>query len=394
VRPARALCFCTLPHVLNHFFGRALFGRLSDFYFGIKVDPALMMWSLVWWPHATAHGLNPLLTDAISAPSGFNLAWSTTIALASLLASPFTLTFGPIATYTIVCLVSLPIDAFWAFLLCRYITRDYPAGLLGGYIFGFSAFMLGQLTFGHLHMMLVFSVPLCIYLVLRRIADDITSRKFVSLLSLMLAVEFLLSQDVFATMTMLGAFALLLTWSFSFAWASEKIPPLLAQIACAYGITLIAVSPYLYYLLAYRVRIAPLFTPAVFSADPLNFLVPTPVNELGGLALFKSISAGFVSGWSGEAGAYLSPPLILLTILYVCRYWAEPVGKLLTYCLAVAIILSLGPILHIYTGLPIQDRIALVGAGKAAFVREHSDRTFFDVRVLGAGRYRSMLFCP
>ena len=57
------------------FFGRALFGHLSDFYFGIGVDPGLMMWSLVWWPHALANGLNPLLTKAIWAPSGFNFAW-------------------------------------------------------------------------------------------------------------------------------------------------------------------------------------------------------------------------------------------------------------------------------------------------------------------------------
>jgi hypothetical protein len=330
------------------FFGRALFGHLSDFYFGIGVDPGLMVWSLVWWPHAIAHRLNPLLTNAIWAPSGFNLAWSTTIALASLLASPFTLTFGPVATYNILCLISLPIDAFCAFLLCRYIAREYAAALLGGYIFGFSAFMLGQLTSGHLHMMLVFPVPLCVYLVLRRLAGEISSRKFALLLSLMLAVEFLLSLEIFATMTMFGALALLLTWSFSLERTSENILGLLTPIACAYGIALIAVSPYLYYLLAYRVHIVPLFTPAVFSADPLNFLVPTPVNELGRLALFKSISAGFVSGWTGEAGAYLSLPLILIAILYVHHYWAEPVGKLLTYCLGAAIVLSFGPILRIY----------------------------------------------
>ncbi len=329
------------------FFGRALLGHFSDFYFGVGVDPGLMMWSLVWWPHAIAHRLNPLLTNAIWAPSGFNLAWSTTIALVSLLASPFTLTLGPIATYNILCLLSLPIDAFCAFLLCRYITRDYPAALLGGYIFGFSAFMLGQLTSGHLQMMLVFSVPLCVYLVLRRIAGEITSLKFVLLLSLILSVEFLLSPEIFATMTMFGAFALLLTWSSGFERASEKILGLLSSIACAYGIALMAVSPYLYYLLAHRVRIVPLFTPAVFSADPLNFIVPTPVNAVGTIDLFKSISAGFVSGWVGEAGAYLGLPLILIAVLYIRRHWSEPSGKICAYSFTASILLSLGPILHV-----------------------------------------------
>ena len=60
--------YCTFSII---FLGRALFGHLSDFYFGIGVDPALMMWSLVWWPHAIAHGLNSLLTNASWAPSGF-----------------------------------------------------------------------------------------------------------------------------------------------------------------------------------------------------------------------------------------------------------------------------------------------------------------------------------
>ena len=159
-------------------FGRGLFGYLSDFYFGIGVDPGLMMWSLVWWPHALAHGLNPFLTKIIWAPLGFNLTWSTTITLASLLFAPLTLTMGPVATYNVLCLMSLPIDALCAFILCWHITRDYSASLLGGYIFGFSPFMLGQLTSGHLHLLLAFSVPLSIYLVLLRTEEQTQPAQF------------------------------------------------------------------------------------------------------------------------------------------------------------------------------------------------------------------------
>ena len=237
------------------FFGRALFGHLSDFYFGIGVDPGLMMWSLVWWPHALANGLNPLLTKAIWAPSGFNIAWGTCIPLASILASPLTFTLGPVATYNILCVLSLPINGFCAFLLCRYITRDYIASLLGGYIFGFSAFMLGQLICGHLHMLLAFPVPLCVYLALRRIDEEITARTFTLFLSLILVVQFLLSLEVFATMTMLGAFALFLAWTFDLDRAGQEISGILGSIVCAYGIALVVVSPYLYYFFAYRLHI-------------------------------------------------------------------------------------------------------------------------------------------
>jgi len=186
-------------------FGRGLLGYLSDFYFGKGVDPGLMMWSLVWWPHALAHGVNPFLTKIIWAPLGFNLTWSTTITLASLLFAPLTLTIGPVATYNVLCLMSLPIDALCAFILCWHITRDYSASLLGGYIFGFSPFMLGQLTSGHLHLLLVFAVPLSLYLVLLRIDEQISRLNFTLLLASILFAQLLLSLEIFATITMFGA---------------------------------------------------------------------------------------------------------------------------------------------------------------------------------------------
>ena len=167
-------------------------------------------------------------------------------------------------------------------------------------------------------------------------------RNFILLLSLALVTQFLLSLEIFATMTLLGAFAVTSAWSFSVEKACEKIPALLASIACAYGIALIVVSPYLYYFFAYEVHISPRYPPPAFSVYPLNSLIPTAVDEIGRIALFRSISAGFVSGWTAEAGAYLSLPLMLVVALYVRRYWCKPIGRLLTYCLAAAIVLSLG----------------------------------------------------
>jgi hypothetical protein len=96
----RSLCALVLYLALSIlFFGRSLLGHLSTFHIGVGPDPGLTMWFLVWWPHAIAHGLNLFITHVIWAPSGFNLAWQTSIPLASLLASPFTLTVGPIAAY-------------------------------------------------------------------------------------------------------------------------------------------------------------------------------------------------------------------------------------------------------------------------------------------------------
>jgi len=84
----------------------------------------------------------------------------------------------------------------------------------------------------------------------------------------------------------------------------------------------------------------------VFSADALNFLIPTAVNVLGGLHAFRAISAKF-QGNIFESGAYIGPVLIVLVLAYAWRHWREPFGKLLVDSLVIIWVISLGPILHV-----------------------------------------------
>ena len=161
-------------------------------------------------------------------------------------------------------------------------------------------------------------------------------------------MEFLLSLEVFATMTMLGAFALLIACAFGLGRSGDKLSGLLC---------------------IYRMRL----WNCTDRGEPLPILLlclQTPyygaLHAVGLLRISIELSdpyadqsartncrvqidlAGFVSGWTVEAGAYIGLPLLLIVALYVHRHWAEPTGKLLTYCLAGAIVFSLGPILHIY----------------------------------------------
>jgi len=133
-----------------------------------------MMWFLVWWPHAIGSGLNPMLTDAIWAPLGANLAWETALPLISIIAAPLTYSIGPVATLNILCLIAPALSAWTAFLLCRYITGKYWPSLTGGYIFGFSPFILGHMTYAHLDLLSACFVPLNCYFALQRFNRDIT----------------------------------------------------------------------------------------------------------------------------------------------------------------------------------------------------------------------------
>jgi hypothetical protein len=154
------------------FFGRGLLGHFASFHIGVGEDPPLMMWCLVWWPHAIANRLNPILTDVIWSPLGFNLAWGSTIPLVSLLAAPLTYTVGPIAALNVLCLLCVALAGWATFLLCIYLTGNYWAALLSGYIVAFCPFMLGQLIFAHLHTISIFPIPLALYIAAR--ADSTT----------------------------------------------------------------------------------------------------------------------------------------------------------------------------------------------------------------------------
>ena len=118
------------------------------------------MWSLAWWPYAVLHGMNPLITHTLFVPDRINLAATspTLCPLAGIVGAPLTIAFGPIVAYNLLMLASPVLAAFFAFLLCRYITNNFAASLFGGYVFGFSTYILGHME-GHLQLVLIFPIP-------------------------------------------------------------------------------------------------------------------------------------------------------------------------------------------------------------------------------------------
>jgi hypothetical protein len=105
------------------FFGRALIGHFTALHIGVSEDPPLMMWFLVWWPHAIASRINPMLTGAIWAPRVVNLAWETAMPLLSLVAAPITNSFGPVAALNMLCLIAPAPEADIGPLLCHHEPR-------------------------------------------------------------------------------------------------------------------------------------------------------------------------------------------------------------------------------------------------------------------------------
>ncbi len=327
-------------------FGRPLLGHFRDTYIGRGSDPSVSMWYFVWWPYALVHRLDPFFTDLIWAPNGVNLAWTTAVPLPSFVGWPLTAGVGPIAAYNVLSLVTLPFAAWAAFMLCRYACGAWWPSLLGGYIFGFSAYMLGQQACGHLSLTMVFLVPLAVLLVIRAIEGELAPGRLIIALAAMLVGQFLISIEVFATMTAIAGMALLLGWSFAPSETGQRIVKALPPIAWAYAATMLIVGPYLYYLFFFGSPRGQIYSSDQYSSDLLNFVVPAPTNALGAIPLIDRVGAPFATISIAEVDTYVGLPLILLAAAYAWRHWGEPTGKLLVDSLIIICVLAMGPLLH------------------------------------------------
>jgi len=342
-RTAAFVFFLALSILL---FGRGLAGHLTTAYIGREADPPIYMWFMRWWRYALDHRVNPFLTDLLWAPLGFNLAWSAFIPLPAWVAIPIGCWFGEAAAYNILCLVALPLATLSAFLLCRRVTGAFWPSILGGYIFGFSPYTLGQMLGGHLNLILAFPVPLAALTGLRRLDGEISARRFTLEIAALLIVQFLCGIELFATMTVFGGFALLIAIVFFGGETRARLLGLIGSLAAAYAIAMIVVSPYLYYLFALGFPHGPIWSPGNFTADLLNFFIPTETNLLGAFGFARAITGTFGADIY-ENAAYIGIPLLIVIEAYWRAAWRTSAGSFLITMLAIAIVASLGPALRV-----------------------------------------------
>jgi len=215
------------------------------YYVGRDTDPPQTMWFFNWWRFSLAHRLNPFFTDWVWAPLGMNLAWTTCVPFPAWLSLALQVTMGEPATYNIIAMLMLPLAAFSAFLLCRRVTGAFWPSVLGGYIFGFSSYMFGEVL-AHLDLVAVFPVPFIVLLTLKKLDAEISARRYAILTAALLTVQFLCFPELFATITIVGGFALLLAMVlFDSGGMRVQLAGLIGPAASGYLIASAFLSPYL-----------------------------------------------------------------------------------------------------------------------------------------------------
>ena len=312
---------------------------------GLGADPSQMMWFMVWWPHALAHRLNPFISFVIWSPVGANLTWTTSIPAVALALTPLTWTFGPVMSYNCAALLAPALSALSAFALCRWLTGDFVAAVIGGLVYGFSPYELGHILGGHLSFTVNFVPPLCLLLFGRLLELSMTRWSFVFSFAGLLVTQCLISNEVFATMTALGCLAWVCGYCLVRLETRAGLRATVAPLAAAYVLAAVILSPFFYFALANgAMPRQPLFPPSFFSADLLDFVVPTPLLLLARHAAAAVTARSF--GNIQESEFYLGIPMAVLIGRFLLVRRSEPLVRFLGVMLAVIVVAAIGPVLH------------------------------------------------
>jgi len=310
-------------------------------------DPNAYMWFLAWWPHAVVAGLNPFTTGAIFAPDGYNLAWATSVPAPSLLIAPVTLALGPVASFNLLAVFGPALAAWTGFLLCRHVTGSTAPALAGGYVFGFSPYMLEMLQ-GEPNLYLVAPVPLLVLLVLRALDGTLRPRRFVAFTALVLALQALTSLEVLVTTAFFGATAMLIAAGL-FPHRRTDLVRVAGHLGVATAVAGILISPMLFFLFA-RPHVAPVQATPAFAGDLASWVVPAPE-----MAIARSHNLAAAPPY--PFGSYLGLPLVGIVLAYAWRHRRERRGQFLVLCVAIPALASLGGRLEVHgqytpVGLP------------------------------------------
>jgi hypothetical protein len=322
--------------------------RLSDHLLSGYGDLALTSWFIGWVPHSLAHGLNPFFTNALFVPTGVNLAQNTEAPLLGLVMAPITIVFGPIVSTNLIMVVAMPISATAAFVVLRKWKVWIPAAALGGLVYGFSPYMIGQAA---AHPVFIFTpIPPFIALTVEAILNRRGSPRRLGIqLGLLIAAQYLISQELLATVALVTfvAIACVLIRRRSEAGSllrSSAMPTGIALVVAtailAYPVWMLAAGPQHVPGPAFA-RISP------YRNDLFSFVLPGPLQRVSlGLRTWSDHVVSSIG--ATEAGAYIGLPLLVLGGFLALRSRRSPHMQLAVFLGAVAALFSLGPRLAVY----------------------------------------------
>jgi hypothetical protein len=308
-------------------------------------DQSAYVWFLAWGAHALTHLQSPFLTSEVYAPSGYNLAWATSIPGPALLLAPVTLLVGAVVTFNILALLAPATAAWTTYLLCRQVTRRLSSAVAGGLLVGFGTYETVEMV-NHLSLALVALLPLSAWIVLRRYAGAISRSRFILALGMVLGLQLWTSTELFASSILFGTAAIAIAVGVGRGRVWPRARVLIVEMAGALAVAALLGAPYLYYVFAYPNPLAG-HSAVEAGADLAGFVVPTRATWLHGYGALAA-AADHLKGNLTEQPAYIGPALLAVLIMFTFSFRRRLLGKCVILFMLVALLCSLGA--HLVVG--------------------------------------------
>jgi hypothetical protein len=328
-------------------------------------DPVQQAWYLAWTPYALLHGHNLFYTTQMNYPSGVDLGSNTLMPLLGVLAAPFTLTIGPAGALVLMMRLGFALSAISMCLVLRRWTTWWPAAFLGGLMYGFSPYMLGQSN-THLHLLFVPLPPLFLAL-----GDELLVRRRWSVrktglcIGLVAGLQYLIAAEVLASCFLMAAIGIVfLALCHPREVQAGAIRLLGAGAWSAVPFLILTAYPIYTDFTGPGHIVGPSQATSLLSSyhtDLIAPFVPTMDQRFGPASWF-ALADKFGAGNYRENGIYLGIPLVVALICIV--YWGRRVAlvRFAGFMAVVAFVLSLGPRLEVaghQTDIPLPYAVLL-----------------------------------
>ncbi|MBL7064795.1 MAG: hypothetical protein ISS49_11415 [Anaerolineae bacterium] len=312
--------------------------------------PARDGWQYAWWLWFAkrllleGRGLHDLYL--LNHPVGLQHPFQWSLTYLSLVALPLEMLFSPAAAFNLMVLISFVLSGLAAYYLCRALTQNHWAAIVGGAIFAFAPNRLGHAMAGWLPQMTVYLFPLFALCLLRTVRQPTTRNGvilgLVAAPAMLVHVMHIAYFIVPLTLVIVGYGLLRWRWGF---FSAARLRALGVGLLITAGISL----PFLVPLLVGYTQgnLNYLYSGDVIghSADLLAFFTPSPYHPLlPRLGLVPGFAHRVFPDqeWLRSALAYPGLVAVGLALWSVRRGW--PVVPWVALALGAAI-LSLGPLL-------------------------------------------------
>jgi hypothetical protein len=307
-------------------------------------DPEVAMWFIGWDLYSVSHLLNPFFTDYLDHPEGVNLLWNAARWTQNLMIAPVDLLFGPVLAYNVSQVIALAASGWAAYLALTGLVRNRWGAFAGGLLYEFSPYMLGHAPV-HSDFIFMPGPPLALHIFHRLVTSpDVSAWRWGIGLGLLGVMQFVASEEVAMTMALMAVIGLALgaaTLRASRQQATRCAKAVVVALAVAGVLLAIPVG---YQFFGPQALHGNFHGIGIYVTDLVGFAIPTST-----LAVYPAVLGDLADRFGGgpnEHTAYLGIPLLVLIGYTTWRWRNRLVVTWSATMLAVAAILSMGPLLQ------------------------------------------------